>query len=572
MQEAFNSHPRTVGDFLSGNERSRIVVPEFQRGYSWTRDHVDTFWSDIKAFQTQSRRKDGPLKYFLGPVVTLAVDKSTTLLLDGQQRLATATILLASIREAARAIRARNPTFQDAEDFRRDLQRDLIEKESVGGFALAMGEIDLPYFRDTIQSDPPKPATVKTRTHQNISEARKILDSAVAAHIDGLSPSAALSELRELRQLIRSDLVMACIPVVDERDAFKIFETLNNRGLRLSPSDLLFNYLMSNSTPAHRLLIRESWTAMVEEMGTRDVLAFLRHLWVCRVGDIKNEDLYSSIQRHIEAGGFNCVGFAEDCQIESEVYGDLLDADPEKLEDAATFVGTLVNSLGCKAALPLLLAVYNNFPGSLESVAKWTLIHFVKFRVFMRQENAKLESLLFGLAHRVYTHCSENDFKAGHLAIIKKALKDASPDDAAIKGVFPSVELTAETSRYVVRKIADYMQSKTGEVAAPVKKTNIEHIFPKRPSEEGWRNADVMRPLLWNIGNLTLLGTRLNRTVENGSYEKKRHCFASTSELRMANAVAEQYKEWNPDSVKARAASLADDANAIWNFDNPSRV
>lgn len=319
MQEAFNSHPRTVGDFLSGNERSRIVVPEFQRGYSWTRDHVDTFWSDIKAFQTQSRRKDGPLKYFLGPVVTLAVDKSTTLLLDGQQRLATATILLASIREAARAIRARNPTFQDAEDFRRDLQRDLIEKESVGGFALEMGEIDLPYFRDTIQSDPPKPATVKTRTHQNISEARKILDSAVEAHIDGLSPSAALSELRELRQLIRSDLVMACIPVVDQRDAFKIFETLNNRGLRLSPSDLLFNYLMSNSTPAHRLLIRESWTAMVEEMGTRDVLAFLRHLWVCRVGDIKNEDLYSSIQRHIEAGGFNCVGFAEDCQIESEV-------------------------------------------------------------------------------------------------------------------------------------------------------------------------------------------------------------------------------------------------------------
>jgi len=65
MYETFNSHPKNVGELLSSNERAKIVVPQFQRGYSWEKKHVEAFWTDIATFQRESKVKDGPVKYFL---------------------------------------------------------------------------------------------------------------------------------------------------------------------------------------------------------------------------------------------------------------------------------------------------------------------------------------------------------------------------------------------------------------------------------------------------------------------------------------------------------------------------
>lgn len=571
VQEPFNSHPRTVGDLLSANERACIYVPEFQRGYSWKKEHVETFWDDLRNFQIEGKKKNGPTKYFVGPIVTQSKDKTRTDLLDGQQRLATATILIAAIREATRHLSPPEFKFQEADDFRRDLQRDLIEK-ATGGFALEMGETDKDYFRETIQRDPPKHDTkVKTRSHQNINEARKILEAAVSAHIRDMAPHVALRELKELQQMVRSDLVMACIPVEQERDAFKIFETLNNRGLRLSPSDLLLNYLMRVSTAEERTKIRDCWTAMVEMMGVRDVHSFLRHLWICRVGDIKNEDLFTSIQRNIESGQLNGLEFAEVCQLECELYCDLCDADSEALGDAAQHIKNLVGGLGCKAALPLLLAVYYCFPLSLEDAVRWILIYVVRHSILAGQERSKMEALLFDLAHRVWTKSDDAAFKTGHRAILKQALREAAPSDQVIGQSLETIELTSEEARYVVRKIADHLQSSTGEVGSQIKKTNIEHIFPKNPSVE-WENAESLRPYLWHIGNLTLLSKRLNKNIDNGGFPEKRKCFAEKTELKISQDVAAGYTEWTVEAIKERAKSLAKAANEVWNFDNPSRI
>src|SRR5208282_433228 len=98
--------------------------PEFQRGYSWEKKHVEAFWTDITTFQRESEVKGGPDKYFLGPIVILSDSKDIIKLLDGQQRLATATILFGVLRDLARGL-----VIQDATDFARDTQAQLIVKE-----------------------------------------------------------------------------------------------------------------------------------------------------------------------------------------------------------------------------------------------------------------------------------------------------------------------------------------------------------------------------------------------------------------------------------------------------------
>ena len=133
-ETAFNSKPESIGGLLGPDARERVLVPAFQRGYMWQKKHVEVFWQDISKFQKDRKLKNGPEKYFLGPIVTLwQPDNEIILLLDGQQRLATATILFSVIRNLARELN-RTVGTQAASDFARDTQSQLIEKDEFAYF------------------------------------------------------------------------------------------------------------------------------------------------------------------------------------------------------------------------------------------------------------------------------------------------------------------------------------------------------------------------------------------------------------------------------------------------------
>src|SRR3972149_2663793 len=103
MDSPFDSHSRNFGELLGQYEKRRVVVPQFQRGYSWEKTHVATFWTDLLEFHNHSHSPNRAEKYFLGPIVILP-QNDRIILLDGQQRLATATILFSVFRDIARGI------------------------------------------------------------------------------------------------------------------------------------------------------------------------------------------------------------------------------------------------------------------------------------------------------------------------------------------------------------------------------------------------------------------------------------------------------------------------------------
>jgi uncharacterized protein with ParB-like and HNH nuclease domain len=167
MADAFDSHPQNFGTLL-GKFTQPVIVPPFQRGYSWEKSHVSTFCDDILGFKQDAKVGE---QYFLGPIVIIT-ENTETHVLDGQQRLATATIFFSVLRDIAR-------TFGTTQgnDFARDVQRDLIEKEDE--FSLQLGETDELYFRKTIQSDPPQNEKAVLRSHGLIKTAREYIKSVV---------------------------------------------------------------------------------------------------------------------------------------------------------------------------------------------------------------------------------------------------------------------------------------------------------------------------------------------------------------------------------------------------------
>jgi hypothetical protein len=115
------------------------------------------------------------------------------------------------------------------------------------------------------------------------------------------------------------------------------------------------------------------------------------------------------------------------------------------------------------------------------------------------------------------------------------------------------------------------MQSSTKEVG--INESNLEHIFPKKPSTE-WVGPAKLEPFLWHIGNLTMLGERINASsgVANLGYSKKRAHYQKASELEMAQQLAKDYTVWDESTIKDRARKLEPHVTEIWDFDNPSRV
>lgn len=383
---------------------------------------------------------------------------------------------------------------------------------------------------------------------------------------------------------------MASIPVKSERDAFQIFETLNDRGLRLSVPDLLLNYLMgAASSDDERKQIREFWNEMLTQMGRRDINRFLRHLWISRFGDLKSQDLFSALKEHIEQKSLSSVQFASDCANECEAYVALLEPSEEQMNTVMQPLKALVRQLSSRASLPLLLSTYKSLSlQDFDKVVRW-MVFVVRYSVVSKLDSSGAESVLFSLsvgARKKLSHAQLSQESKGEptivnnvnaretLTYLKEELRKASPTDEKVQSAAADLFLDNDEAKYVLSRIATYMQTETKEVK--VDETNLEHIFPQHAKASDWGNKEKLQelePYLWHIGNLTILGTRLNRTAGNKPYETKKKHYEQKSELEMAQEVTSNYASWDVSGVQHRAKNrLAPLFPKIWGFDNTSRV
>jgi hypothetical protein len=584
VSDAFNSSPANIGSLLSTQSlsRERIVIPQFQRGYMWKKKHVEAFWTDVDR-QREASRVKGADPHFFGPIVTQLDPKAGLIwLLDGQQRLATTTILFSVIRDIAREIGNQTGT-QAGGDFAATLQLQFIRNED-GEYSLEMGETDRSYFRETIQQDPPVKTKPKYLTHRNIRTARDILRDKVTTTIGGtihpqMDSIQAMKALREIKQTLISDLITARIPVNSREAAFKIFATLNDRGLRLSPPDLLLSYLMEIAPDGDRKEIREIWTQMLQKMGTHDIHDFLRAMWVSKYGDLKQDDLFTALKKHIEQNQIESLDFAKLSGNECDDYIELVTADEKELPpDAFPYVRALMRELSFKPAVPLLLSAYSLLQAQdFVGIAKYLLVFITRYSIFANKDSAGMEDLLFDLARTVRSTVKDENDKAGSklaIGIVKTALTANSPDDRTVKSaiVTETAVLDPSDAKYVMKRLANFMQDPQKQVV--VGDTNVEHIYPQNPAENEWggkANQEKLEPLTWHIGNLTIFGRRANKKVENFEYHIKQPKYAA-SQVAMTNEIAAKFNKWDDNTIMSRAADLADFVVQVWNFANPSRV
>lgn len=561
MAKSFETEKYTIGKLLGRWESRRVVLPAFQRSYSWEKSQVTAFLDDLVAFEVEFAKHPPTASYFLGSVVV--IDGTETLeLLDGQQRLATASIVLAAMRDVAR--RLDKPKFLKGGDLARDIQRELIEKEADPiSYALTLGELDEPFFLSAIKADPPSSPPGKLRSHSLMQSAYALSVARLEALIKGKTPDVAVQLIKGLRDALAKGMTMIGIKVASEEDAYTIFEALNDRGLRLSVPDLLLNLLMRRASdqPA-RKLVRQHWDGMLKELGRKDVSRFLRHLWVSQFGDLKSEGMYAAIKRELTEKHLSSVSFAEQCADECDTYVALLDQNVPLSKSGLTDLQGIVKYLGIASAPPLLLAGYRCLGKSdFEKLLRAIVTTHVRYFVFLNKNPLDIESKFFDAARIARKMKLAKSSSTDILAALLNTMRELAVEDSDIVAAIDGVSLQRSEGLWLMTRLANTMQSKTKEIA--MDRANLEHIFPQSPRVAAWPKMALLEPYLWNIGNLTILGERINREAQNRSFAKKKDNHYSSSEIKMTQALL-AYSSWSNKDVLKRAASLAEQVNKTW--------
>jgi hypothetical protein len=414
----------------------------------------------------------------LGPIVLQEKDQEI-ILLDGQQRLATATILLACIRDIARDLEP--PGEHVASDVARDIHAKFIEKgdSEVGRYSLVLGELDEMYFKQTIKCDSPKKdVKPRLRSHKLMQSAYSSLRRKVEELVAGKSVAEALCVLKALRNSVTKGMTMVAINVQSEEDAYSIFETLNDRGLRLSVPDLLLNLLMRNARiKQNRDDVRQKWNYMLQEMGRRDISRFLRHMWLSKYGDLKARGLFKEMKAYVTKQGVESLTFAETCANECENYISLLDCGTEIPKDAKIHVEALVKNLNATSSLPLLLSGLSCLSQSdFAKLASAVLALFVRYALLSNLNPSNLESTFYEAARELRGKKSTNERSARCVRAALGILARINPTDATVQERAKDIALNKRQAIWLMIGVAKAMQSKTKEIGFD--KISLEHIFP----------------------------------------------------------------------------------------------
>ncbi len=521
-----------------------------------------TFWGDLNTFRSRYEKHPVDATYFLGPVVVIET-KQTITVLDGQQRLATATILLAVLRDTARECYTANP-HSELDYLARDIQRELIEKKDTTPqvYSLSLSELDEPFFLQSIKANPPLPTKSALRSHQLIRRAYDYLHEEISTLVQEETPQKQTAHIKLLKDVLTKGVSLVAIVVEDEEDAYNIFETLNDRGLRLSVPDLVVNLLLKRCpSGSERQTVRQTWNATIQQMGRRDVARFLRHLWLSQYGDLKSKGLYSEIKEHLATQRLSSIEFAQTCSEACEDYLKLLDVDKSLPKDSLQNIEGLVRYLGVQNSLPLLLAALQCLNDSdFVKLVKAATSLYVRHTLIGNQNPLEIETVFYNSARELRAQKTSKVSSSKALQAAKAHLTAISPTDSLVKEKFVDLQLSRSEATWVMAQIANARQSKTKEVG--MDRANVEHIFPQNAGS-AWPNRKALETFIWHVGNLTILGKRLNSKAQNKSFTDKCSEHYSKSELKITKDLL-QTTIWDEVAIRKRAKDLAELALQIW--------
>ena len=376
------------------SESGDLYVPWFQRNYTWDEDNIDELFQDIfdeyswENIVESARSRAALRDYFMGAVMLCGQGDGRRMILDGQQRLTTLTMLLAwvlkkmSQHPALAALHTQGVSIlrNQSDANRLELKKDApagsndCDETIYGQIMAGLGSIgDLQCQEDHFT--PAGRTLMERQIFQTYLYLGKKLEELIAdSQRCNYSPELALQRIYEV---LTTKLIFVSIRTDDEDYAIKFFETLNARGEDLTPDDLVKNalFLRAGTDQSIRTEVIEGWDNFVQNLrDPKDRIDFLRFEWNSRHLFIGKSKIYRSYKSHFNSlNGRDAISaFCDEIVFQSEFYKQTL-----KATGSYEFCRGL-SHIGAKICRPVMLATNHKFRDELPATRRTRIYEVVR--------------------------------------------------------------------------------------------------------------------------------------------------------------------------------------------------
>ncbi|MCY7390958.1 MAG: DUF262 domain-containing HNH endonuclease family protein [Leptolyngbyaceae cyanobacterium CAN_BIN12] len=554
----------SFGDLIGNGKIYR--VPPFQRDYSWSEENWEDLWQDVKALHTNPDSS-----HYMGALVLQSSDTSDKefTVIDGQQRLATLSIIAIAVIDKIQKLVDREEEAEANQERQEILKRTYLSDRDPRSLRYSSKLLLNENNNDFYQSN-----LINLRSPLNIrslAKSNQLLWQAFQYFSN---------HLEELQEVIRSGeklatfltdtvaqrLLFIQINVEDELNAYTVFETLNARGIELSSTDLLKNYLFSRFRgPDDLQEAQRQWRRIVNTVQMEKFPEFLRYYLSLNQTRVRRERLFKLVRESVEDAqqAFDLLDQLENYSSLFIALGNSNDEFWRDTPENRPYIREL-ELFRVKQAYPTLFAAYEKFsPENFTRLLKLVCVMSFRYTVVSSLNPNELETLYNRVAIAITNSETTNPKQ------VFDSLRSVYVSDEKFLQDFYLLSISTKgQKKKLVRYILCKLEADASHIDVNEDSFSIEHILPESPTD-GWRqnfSDSQVEEMTYRIGNLIPLEPNLNRQIGNELYSLKRTIYQQSVYVLTQNVVAE---EWTPDTLSTRQKYLAQRAAHIWRSDFP---
>lgn len=544
----------------------QFAIPIYQRTYSWTEKQCLTLWHDILRIGSSGAAGG----HFIGSVVYIEDDMyhvsshSPLLVIDGQQRLTTVTLILEAL---ARCLGTREPHkgFSAAKIRGYYLLNPLEEGDH--SFKLLLTQTDRESLLALMQQQP-MPSSHSVRIEENF----KLFQELIHKLEGDFEPLC-----KGLEKLMIVDIALTR----GQDSPQLIFESMNSTGLELTQADLIRNFVLMDLKHSQQMqLYKRYWHPMElafgQEAYSTQFDSFMRHYLTVRTRDVpKINAVYDACKKYIRAtlsdknGSENLAGILADIHKFSSFYCKM-NLDQEKEGQLQTVFHDL-RELRIDVAYPFLLELYHDYDSKVLSAKDFiSALKLVEAYVFRRLvceiPTNSLNKTFSTLGRSLDKDCYLTSLQGCFLEM--PSYRRFPSDDEFNRALRKRDLYNFSRRSYWLRRLENHLRKER----VSIQEYTIEHILPQNKDlSQPWRDAlgpewrRIQETLVHTIGNLTLTG--YNSEYSDHPFEDKRDREGGfrDSPLKLNRGLG-TISSWNETTIRERAKQLADLALKVWAY------
>ncbi|MDE6138271.1 MAG: DUF262 domain-containing HNH endonuclease family protein, partial [Candidatus Gastranaerophilales bacterium] len=483
----------TVLKFIGGEDKV-FIIPPFQRNYEWSKVQCEELFNDIKlSYKTGKKHYLGNIIYYIGEHNSASFDEF--ILVDGQQRVTTILLLLCAIRD-----------ISNDEDLKRVINRKYLKNEdSIETFKVKLKQTsyDEESFMSIVDGDVSS-SDKENNIYKNYEIFLDLLDKS------DVTPREIYETIPKL-EVVDVNLSGGETSLTLET-VQTVFEKINSTGKKLTPADLIRNYLLlANSSKEQEKLYKQYWVKIEQRVKNENISRFARDYIIMNIfDDVPADSIYKNFKENF--CGINHLNILSELNCLSKYFSWLIfeNSPDEDINHLLEYLNLLKTDDLYPLYLYLFSKLYDNNISELKKILELISDYMLRYRIVSPSGGG---GTLRSVIHQLLEKLNSEEIELSYDSILfelsnSNSISGRFPDDEEFKeALMSSSSLNYRYARVLLLKIE---QNETKNIKIPAKNITIEHLMPQKLSDwwieylGGKESADnVYNKYINCMGNLT---------------------------------------------------------------------